>query len=341
MSLPEVYAYPVVQSKPWASIVMPIRKCRATVGRSLDTLYHQKIPARCEIIFVCDQPDDDSLEVIRSHPLATAWDFVEIVHPGRGLAQAYNLGWKAAHSQCVFIMHSDCYPADDDAMICSVNWLESEGALAVQPLNDIPQGDWEAMSFWDRVTSSQFRHAKPAPALMGKFDLFRRDALEKIGGFDEARFFSAAEDADMVERIWAIGKLATSDVVVIHAHQHPPGAKLKSALRKHFQLGEGSGALFRKYWCSYPFWTRAWMIIGVNVLKLMLLIGIFIPPISLYALVLMLLLSTYYARWAMLTRDWRVVLVPFAVSLMFACNAVGMVRAFIRGRQSFDYIKAK
>jgi len=326
---------------PWATVVMPLRKCRATVGRSLDALLRQKVPARCEIIFVCDQPDDDSLEVVRGHPLAAKWDFVEIFHPGRGLAQAYNLGWKAARSPYIFNMHSDCYPVDDDAMIRTVNWLECEGALAVQPLNDIPQDDWAKMSFWDRVTSSQFRHAKPSNALMGKFDLIRRDALQRIGGFDEARFFSSAEDADMIEMILGIGKLANSDVLVIHAHLHPPHGAFKSALRKHVQQGEGSGALFRKYCFSLSFFRRAWVIMGLNGLKLILLIGIFIPPISLYAAALMLLLSIYYARWAMLTRDWRVVLIPFAVSLMFAYHALAMVRGFVRGRQSFDYIKAK
>jgi GT2 family glycosyltransferase len=219
--------------------------------------------------------------------------------------------------------------------------MEREGSQAVMPLNDIPQGDWGKMSFWDRVTSSQFRHAKPGHALMGKFDLLRRDALEKLGGFDEERFWSAAEDADIIQRLWTIGTISYSDVIVIHAHQHPPDAGFVSALRKHTQSGEGSGALLRKYWCSVPFLRRAWIIVGVNMLKLVLLIGIFIPAISLYAIVLMLLLSIYYARWAMLSRDWRVVLVPFAVALMFSFFAVAMVRAFIRGRQSFDYIKQK
>lgn len=331
---------------PWASVVMPIRKCRATVARSLDSLMRQKVPAQCEIIFVCDKPDDDSLEVIRNHPLAKQWQCTEIFRPGRGLAQAYNLGWRAARAKYIFNMHSDCYPVDDDAMVRLAAWLERESSLAVMPLNDIPQGDWEAMSFWDRVTSAQFRHAKPAHALMGKFDLIRREALEKLGGFDEERFWSAAEDADIIERLWTIGKISFSDVVVIHAHQHPPDAAFVATLRKHTQAGEGAGALFRKYWRSEPFLRRAWLIVALNVVKLALLLGIFIPLIffpliSLCALALLLLLSVYYARWAMLMKDWRVVLVPFAVALMFSFSAVAMVRAFVRGRQAFDYLKQK
>src|SRR5580698_4704831 len=87
---------------PWASMVMPIRKCRATVARSLDSLLCQKVPGPCEIIFVCDKPDDDSLEVIRNHPLVKQWKCTEIFHPGRGLAQAYNLGWRAARAKYIF-----------------------------------------------------------------------------------------------------------------------------------------------------------------------------------------------------------------------------------------------
>jgi len=81
------------------------------------------------------------------------------------------------------------------------------------------------------------------------------------------------------------------------------------------------------------------LIVGLNLLKLALLIGIFIPPLSLYAVLLMLLLAGYYGRWAMLTRDWRVPLIPITVSVMFSIFAVFMVRGFILGRQSFHYSK--
>jgi GT2 family glycosyltransferase len=327
-------------SSPWVSVVMPVRKCRATVKKSLDALHGQDVPGRCEIIFVYDVHEDDSIEVIRSHPLAKRWDVVEMFHPGRGLAQAYNLGWGIAHSPYIFNMHSDCYPVDEHAMKRMIELLECEGALAVQPLVGIPQDDWETMCFWDRVTSSQYRHAKPTHALLGKFDLIRRSALEEVGGYDESRFFSAAEDADMVERLLSIGKIASSDVVVIHAHQHPHNNGFKATLRKHIQSGEGFGALMRKYWRVPVFLRRVWLIVGLNMLKLVLVVGCFIPQVSIYAIVLMLLLATYYARWALLSRDWRVVLIPFAVSVMFAFFAIAMVRAFIRGRQSFEYIKA-
>jgi GT2 family glycosyltransferase len=326
-------------SNPWISVIMPINSCRATIKRALDGLHRQMVPDRCEIIFICDTIRDDTLEIIDAHPLVLLWDIVKIDQPGRGLAAAYNTGWRAARSRYILNMHPDCYPKDNDAMLRMAALLENEKALAVQPLVDIPQNDWEVMSFWDRVTSAQFRHAKPSHALLGKFDLIRRDALERIGGFDEARFYSAGEDADMIMRIWAAGQLASSDVVVIHAHQHPLSSQFISALRKHAQIGEGSGALLRKYWHTPDFWHRAWLIVGLNLLKLALLIGIFIPPLSLYAVLLMLLLAGYYGRWAMLTRDWRVPLIPITVSVMFSIFAVFMVRGFILGRQSFHYSK--
>ncbi len=324
---------------PWASVVMPIRKCRATV-RCVRWIRccAKKFPARVKSFSPVTSRMTTRSKLSAITRWSKQWQATEIFRPGRGLAEAYNLGWRAARANYVFNMHSDCYPVDDNAMVRMVDWLEREGSLAVEPLNDIPQGDWDAMSFWDRVTSAQFRNAKPAHALMGKFDLFRRDALEKLGGFDEKRFWSAAEDADMVERLWEVGKISFADVVVIHAHQHPPDAAFVSALRKHTQAGEGAGALFRKYWRSYSFLRRAWLIVGLHMLKLVLLVGIFIPPISLYALALMLLLSIYYARSTLFMKDWRVVLIPFAVALMFSFFAIGMLRAFIRGRQAFEAI---
>lgn len=324
---------------PWASVVVPVHSCRNTIVKSLDGLFRQRVPWWCEVIFVCDTIKDDTMELIHNHPLAKQWDIVEIKKPGRGLAEGYNLGWQAARSNYVFIMHSDCYPVDDDAMLRQVQWLEKENAVAVMPLIDIPQNDWFKMNFWDRVTSSQFRHAKPAHGLAGKFDLMRQDALKKIGGFDEKRFFSAAEDADMVEQVNKIGKLAASDVVVVHAHLHPPASRFISVLRKQAQYGEGAGALLRKNISSFDFIRRAFIILAVNGLKLALFIGLFIPPISIYSLGLLLLLATYYGRWAMLTKDWRSPLIPFAVSLMFSINALSIVRGFIQGRQSFHYHK--
>jgi glycosyltransferase involved in cell wall biosynthesis len=343
MSSPEFSADRNLHAKPWASVVVPVHSCRNTILKSLDGLYRQHVPWWCEVIFVCDTIKDDTMELIHNHALAKKWEVVEIHKPGRGLAEGYNLGWKAARSNYAFFMHSDCYPVADDAMLRQVKWLEKENALAVQPLIDIPQNDWFKMNFWDRVTSSQFRHAKPAHGLAGKFDLIRRDALEKIGGFDEKRFFSAAEDADMVEQINQVGKLASSDVVVIHAHLHPPASRFISVLRKQAQYGEGAGALLRKYIGSFDFVRRAFFIFAVNGLKLALFIGLFLWPISwqvsLVSLVLLLLLAAYYGRWAMLSKDWRAPLIPFAVALMFSINALSLVRGFIQGRQSFHYHK--
>src|ERR1700690_4490543 len=130
---------------PWISIVIPIHSCRATIKRALDGLHRQVVPARCEIILICDTIRDDTLEIIDAHPLTLLWDMVKINQPGRGLAAAYNSGWRAARSQYILNMHPDCYPRDNDAMLRMVALLESENALAVQPLVDIPQNDWEGM----------------------------------------------------------------------------------------------------------------------------------------------------------------------------------------------------
>jgi hypothetical protein len=89
--------------------------------------------------------------------------------------------------------------------------------------------------------------------------------------------------------------------------------------------------LLRKYMLLPEYIRRAYVIVGLNALKLVLFAGVFIPPVSLYSLVLLLVLAIYNTHWAMFSREWRVVLVPFAVSLMFGFFAVAMARAFVRG----------
>ena len=109
----------------------------------------------------------------------------------------------------------------------------------------------------------------------------------------------------MVERLLSIGKIAYSDVVIVHGHLHPPSSRFTATLRKHAQIGEGAGAVLRKQGLAWALAPRALPITAVNGLKLGLLMSIFIPVpiISLLCLVLMLLLTNYYEHWTMLTRN--------------------------------------
>jgi len=132
---------------PWASVVIPLRNCRASIGKTLDGLMRQRVSGPCELILSRDIITDDTLEIIYAHPLASAWKVVEICHPGRGYGQACNLGWKIARAKYIFFVHSDCYPVSNDTMQQQVDCLERESAVAVKPLVGIPTGDWEAMSF--------------------------------------------------------------------------------------------------------------------------------------------------------------------------------------------------
>lgn len=322
----------------WISVVIPLRDSRKSIGKALDGLHHQKLAGRCELILVCDLIHDDTLELIHNHPLAKDWSVVEITKPGRGLAEGYNLGWKAARAPQVLFMHSDCYPIADDAMLQMCETLRRESAVAVKPLVATPDGDWETMSFWDRVTSARFYPARPEHNLLGKFDLFDRAALEKIDGFDQQRFLSSTEDADITVRLLAIGKIVAADVVVIHAHLHPPEAKFKAVLRKQGQTGEGFGALVRKHGLVFAFTGGMLPVTAINLLKLVLPIAVFIPPVSLYAAILLALLSLYYVRWAVFTADWRVVVLPVAIPLIFLAYGVATIRGYCRGRQAFDYV---
>lgn len=168
-----------------------LRKCRTTVGRSLDALLRQQVPARCEIVFVFNSyhEADDSAEAVHAHPLLSKWEAVEISGPGSGLAGSYILAGKPRdpNTSCSCTLIAIRFAGD--ALRRMVECLERNDVMAVEPLISIPQNDWKMMSFWDRVTSSQYRHAKFSNGFSGKFDMFRRDVLIKLGGYDD-EFFS-------------------------------------------------------------------------------------------------------------------------------------------------------
>lgn len=68
----------------------------------------------------------------------------------------------------------------------------------------------------------------------GMFAVFRRDAYEQIGGFDDRRFFMYLEDTDICRRLQKIGWkiMVTPSVSVIHIAQRASRRSLKH-LRWH------------------------------------------------------------------------------------------------------------
>jgi glycosyltransferase involved in cell wall biosynthesis len=166
-----------------------------------------------------------------------------------------NAGWRSARADVIAFTDDDCQP--------TAGWLAA-GLAAMGPDTDMVQGkvlphpadDGERGVFARTVTVDGPSYDFPNANL-----IYRRSALERVGGYDEVGFWGAGEDADMAWRVLESGGSFTyaEDALVYHAvraatfTQHikslPRWANLALLVKRHPQ--------HRDHFEGRVFWKRA------------------------------------------------------------------------------------
>lgn len=159
----------------------------------------------------------------------------------RGAAAKRNAGWRAASAPVVAFTDDDCEPA--------AGWLAA-GLAALGPEVDLVQGRIEPHPDDAHVTGVFARtldQPEPSDTYPNANLIYRRQALERVEGFDEA-FWGGGEDTDLAWRVIETGGgvAFAPEAVVRHAvrpatlAQHlrslPRWATLALVLRRHPQL---------------------------------------------------------------------------------------------------------
>lgn len=129
---------------------------------------------------------------------------------GIGPARARNLGWRAAFGHLVLF-------TDDDVDVAP-GWLESAldvlqadpGLMGVEGVVESPP--------WDRLTQYSVERDGPGWGLTCNV-AYRRDVLERVGGFHEGFPHPHGEDVDLYLRIRRIGRIGFSHAMRV---THPP-----------------------------------------------------------------------------------------------------------------------
>lgn len=125
--------------------------------------------------------------------------------------------------------------------------------------------------------------------IQGAFFLTRRDILDKVGWFDEDYFFNG-EDIDLCWKInqagWKI--IYYPKVFIYHLKGVTTGKskhwKIKSSLGKRIRIKlitvESMEKFYRKnLWSKYPVWFNWFVIFGINVFKIIRVVGVVISSI--------------------------------------------------------------
>ncbi|MEP7065321.1 MAG: glycosyltransferase [Gemmatimonadota bacterium] len=249
--------------------------CTRNRGERLDAFFgaigRMRAHTPWELVVVDNGSTDDTPARLRA--LASSVDVHVAVasEPRAGLGRARNAGVRAARGTLLAFTDDDCYPAPDfvdrvvDALACS-DLSYVGGRILLYDAEDHP------------ITIRVDTAAIPIPAstvvptglVQGANMAFRREVLERIGGFDDALGPGTPfcnDDVDAVARASAAGFSGSyvPEPVVHHHHGRRDPASIAALWRSY---DHGRGAYYAK--CIFDLPTRWpvarhwWQTIGVQ-----------------------------------------------------------------------------
>ena len=198
------------------SVVVPTCNRPDLLDRCLATLLAQEFPSeRYEIIVADDAASPATCaQVARWSELAGELErSIRYVTPAgvHGPAAARNAGWRAARGGVIAFTDDDCIPAPG-WLRAGLAVLEADDAIVgvsgklIVPIEGVPT-DYERNA----------AHLETAEFVTANC-FYRRDALERIGGFDERFPLAWREDSDLHFRLLAANAqlVKAHDAVVVH-----------------------------------------------------------------------------------------------------------------------------
>jgi glycosyltransferase involved in cell wall biosynthesis len=308
------------------SLVIPGRNCERTIRACLEAATPLLANGQLsEIVFVDDGSTDETVKIVAEYPVKI------VCGQGGGAGAARNLGWRAAQGEWVWFIDSDCVP-EPTALQPLLALANDPGVAGVggSYANMLPQSLVASLIHEEIVA----RHARMSTDVnfLGTFNvLYRRTALEAVGGFDEYRYngpgVAAAEDMELAFRLvdggWRLCFTPASRV----GHFHP------THFLRYLKVQARHGYYRMRLYADHPRRTRGDSYSGLvdhaqPPLAMLLLAALPLAFFSMlwaapFAILLLLMLLQLPMTTRMLRRmaSWKcLAYVPF-----------GFVRAFARG----------
>jgi glycosyltransferase involved in cell wall biosynthesis len=184
--------------QPDVSVVTPARDAEAYLPELLQALESQTLPAdRFEVIIVDDGSTDRTSEIVAEWASRDSDRWHLLWSNGEGPAHARNIGSRAARGEWIAFTDSDTMP--------DPHWLEA-GLDAARRLGvDALEG---AVEPWPPEAVGSYTHQIDTDGggrYMTANMLYRRELLERVGGFDERFEQPFLEDSDLAFRVLTAG----------------------------------------------------------------------------------------------------------------------------------------
>lgn len=273
-----------------------------------------------EVIVVDDRSTDSTPGITRRHPGVRL-----VAGDGRGPGAARNLGWRVATTPLIWFVDADCV-VRPDALELLLPHLADPGVGGVGGSYDNLFPDSLVATLIHEEIVLRHRRMPDRVDFLATFNvLYRREALEAVGGFDPR--FRKAQDAELAYRVRAAGYELAFDPRSKVGHHHP--TRLAPYLRTQGAQGFWRVRLYREHPTRTGGDSYSSTLDHVQ------------PPLAVASLAGLLALAVPGWRWVALIGPMLLALaqLPIAAGIVAATGRPGLlafipfsfVRAFARG----------
>jgi len=233
---------------PAVSVVMPVRNEEKHLAESVAAVLGQEYPGGFELVLAVG-PSKDRTEAI-ARELAAADSRITVVpNPSGQIASAMNAAVRAARQE--ILTRIDAHSMLPDGYLRTAvrtlmetgaadvgGWMAAEGATPFQSAVA-----WAMTSPFGVGAAANHTGGDAGPADTVYLGVYRREAIEKVGGYDETMLI--AEDWELNYRIRAAGGLIwfTPDLKVTYR----PRATLGALAKQQFRYGRWRRVVARRY----------------------------------------------------------------------------------------------
>ena len=315
---------------PPVSVVIPARNAESVIASALDSIAAQDYGGPVEVI-VADGSDTPAM----SELISRRYPAVRLVsNPQRTTPNGLNAALRVATGRVV--VRCDCHAVLPPQYVRrAVETLEKTGAAGVggrqQPVGETVVMRAVGMAMTTPLGAGDARYR--LGGLEGRADtcylgVYRRDALDAVGGFDPA--LDRCEDSDLNWRLRKRGEIVWFDPALVVFYR--PRGSLRALARQYFDYGRWKPVVLRRH----PAELRArhlaapLLVSGLSSSALLALAGTPGAAAAALALVYVTTLILGAVTVGMRRRDATAVLLPVVLATIHLCWGSGFLLSIIR-----------
>ena len=329
-----------VQNEPLVSVIISLKNEAPTLPLILDSLFDQHPDFPFEVIFADGCSTDDSLEVIKKHPLSQKVPVVVVSLPpeNHGMTVGWNVGAKHARGKILLISQADMRVKDQDAL-SKVAKVFNDSEVAGSFYTALESAaEFHRYDFWGQVFQSHHLGIQTEKVYDEKFNGVRRDIFEKMNGFDDKRFALGGESMDFLGRLRTYGKVVESGVLAEHLHgfgkRHSASGLLKKLARNAEVMGANVSVHYKYRDLDPAFYSNLMqrLLVCVNC------IASLVPYTWPWTLLLACAIGIYWNKSAFKhIRNWRLIYIPFFGFAGVYIFTFYFLRGIVLGKTAFKF----